>query len=149
MNILFVCTGNTCRSCMAEAIFNNMCSDKNIFAESVGFSVVPNSNTSLNSAKMVKDKLSLDISERKAVQLNTQHIEGSDLILTMTSYIKDILRESYPSKKEKIFTLNEYVGVKGDIIDPYGGSIAVYEETFFELKNSIELLINKLKEDRV
>ena len=47
--------------------------------------------------------------------------------------------------KEKIYTLNEYVGVKGDIIDPYGGNVYIYEKTFFELESSIKLLFAKLK----
>lgn len=148
MNILFVCTGNTCRSCMAEAIFNHKCNIHNINAKSAGIAVLPGSKASKNSSSVVLSQLSADISGREAVQLTEKHLNNADLILTMTSNIRDILSSKFPQLKNRIFTINEYVGVKGDIIDPYGGNISVYEETFFELNKSIELLLDKLKEDR-
>ena len=45
MNILFVCTGNTCRSCMAEAIFNSICDIDGVRAYSAGISIIPGSKT--------------------------------------------------------------------------------------------------------
>ncbi len=149
MNILFVCTGNTCRSCMAEAIFNYINDNKDICSKSVGLSIVKDSVTSLNSAEILKSKLDLDLRKRKAIQFSKDDIESSNLILTMTSYMRDILISAFPTEKEKIFTLNEYVGVKGDIVDPYGGTMVFYEKTFFDLEKSIRLLLGKLKGDRV
>lgn len=149
MNILFVCTGNTCRSCMAEAIFNYINDNKDIFSKSVGLSIVKGSVTSLNSAEIIKSKLGLDLTKRKAIQCGKDDIENSNIVLTMTSHMKDMLISTFPQEKEKIFTLNEYVGVKGDIIDPYGGTMTFYEKTFFDLEKSISLLLEKLKGDRV
>ncbi|MBB6698177.1 low molecular weight protein arginine phosphatase [Clostridium algidicarnis] len=149
MNILFVCTGNTCRSCMAEAIFNYINDNKNLCSKSVGLSIVKDSVTSLNSAEIIKSKLGLDLSNRKAVQFSKEDIENSNIVLTMTLHMKDMLINAFPKEKEKIFTLNEYVGVNGDIIDPYGGTMAFYEKTFFDLEKSIRLLLEKLKGDRV
>lgn len=147
MNILFVCTGNTCRSCMAEAIFNSINNDSSLKAFSAGVHVVTGSKTSKNSAKVVLDNLKSDISNRASLQLSLEHIEAADLILTMTEKIKDLLQGAFPQFSDKIDTINKFAGVNGDIIDPYGGSIEVYEKTYSSLKESIVLLLGKLKED--
>ncbi|KEI11002.1 protein tyrosine phosphatase [Clostridium sp. K25] len=147
MEILFVCTGNTCRSCMAEVIFNEMSDIENVKASSAGISVVPGSKTSKNAVQLVKEKFNLDISNRFAKQLLPEDINKSDLILTMTLYMAEVLRDTFPKEKRKIFSLNSFVNINKDISDPFGGNVEMYQRTFYSLKKSIELLISKLKED--
>lgn len=144
MNILFICTGNTCRSPMAEAIFNKLNMLDNI-AYSAGLSITPNSATSLNTHLVLKSAMDIDIIDRKAVQLTEGTIEKADLVLTMTVYMKELLNRKFPALKEKVYTLNEYVGVQGDIIDPYGGDLVTYSETLKIIKSRILLLFDKLK----
>lgn len=147
MKILFVCSGNTCRSCMAEAIFNDLNTSADIKALSAGISVFPGSKTSLNSAAVLKENINLDISSRSSVQLTPYLIEQVSLVLTMTARIRDILRDTNESSSNKIYSLNEYIGIEGDICDPYGGNIDVYRKTYADLRSSILVLIEKLKED--
>jgi protein-tyrosine phosphatase len=147
VKILFVCTGNTCRSCMAETIFNELSDIDGVKAYSAGISVVPQSKTSRNTATLVKSNFNVDISERKAIQLTSDLIKENDLILTMTSHMRDVLLENFPQYKNKIHTLNQFVGLGEDVVDPYGSAIEMYKTTFDMLKKSIELLLIKTRED--
>ena len=148
MNILFVCTGNTCRSCMAEVIFNNFCDVEGIKAYSAGLSIVKNSITSKNSAEIVMENLGIDITNRKAVELTELMLRDADLILTMTDYMSCIMKNQFGAVKAKVYPLNLYVHKIGDIADPYGGNLNIYKNTYRDIESSIKLLIKKLKEDK-
>ena len=148
MKVLFVCTGNTCRSCMAESIFNYLCNNEHIISSSAGLAAQEHSKTSKNALTILKDNVSVDINEREAVQVTEEMLKEADLILTMTSFMKKMIGSTFPIFSNKVFTLKEYVGLSGDISDPYGGDLDIYAETFNELKDCISLLIKKLIEDR-
>ncbi|AAK80824.1 protein-tyrosine phosphatase [Clostridium acetobutylicum] len=148
MKILFVCTGNTCRSCMAEAMFNSMCNIDGIEAFSAGASAIHGSKTSLNSAVVVRENLGKDISNRKAIQLTTFLVDECDLVLTMTSLLSDVLRSQMEKNSNKIYSLSEYTGVEGDITDPYGRSVEIYRQTYKDIEKRLKILIKKLNEDR-
>ncbi|MCI1945299.1 low molecular weight protein arginine phosphatase [Clostridium luticellarii] len=146
-SILFVCTGNTCRSCMAEAIFNSMSGGSDIRAFSAGIMVSYNSIASRNSSLVVKKNINVDISNRKAVQVERYMVQNSIVVLAMTSYIRNVLKNKFPEFRDRIYTLNEFVSLMEDIEDPFGKSVEEYEHTYGQLENSISLLLNKLKED--
>jgi protein-tyrosine phosphatase len=132
---------------MAEAIFNFKSDIKNIRAISAGLSVVPNSAASENSVIVLKENININISGRKALQLNSLMLENSKIVLTMTAYMRDILKQNFINYRNKIYTLNEFILLKGDIKDPFGQDVHEYRITYTELESSISLLIKKLKED--
>ncbi|MFS0817838.1 low molecular weight protein arginine phosphatase [Lysinibacillus sp. 1P01SD] len=146
MKILFVCTGNTCRSPMAEVILKHKRVD-NVEVRSAGIYAMPNAHMSahaqqvLNEAQMSHQHL--------ATQLSFAEIEWADLILTMTSAHKDTVISNYPGSEYKVYTLKEYTneGSLENVVDPYGGNKAIYEATFAELKELIDQLIKKLEKN--
>ncbi|MEK3888516.1 low molecular weight protein arginine phosphatase [Bacillus sp. FSL K6-3431] len=142
MNILFVCTGNTCRSPMAEAIFNHLMSDDKK-ARSAGVFASKGSNAAYYAREVLQEN-NMKISHSSEL-LEETHLTWATLVLTMTAGHKTLLMDRFPGAADKIFTLKEYVNDnKGelDVLDPYGGGLEVYRETFTELKE----LIGKMSE---
>ncbi|MGL5152563.1 MAG: low molecular weight protein arginine phosphatase [Clostridium sp.] len=145
MNILFVCTGNTCRSIMAEYLFNNINENLGLTCSSAGISIVKGSVTTCNSVKIIEREFNTNIKNRPAIQLKEDQLVKADLVLTMTEYGKEYIKEYFSKYNNKVFTLGEYVGEKNDITDPYGSSLAVYEKTYKEIKDLINKLLNMVE----
>lgn len=149
MKILFVCTGNTCRSPMAEGILRAMGNEKNMNVEvkSAGISVYDGERASKNTIEAMK-KIGIDISEHKASQLHKDLVEEADLILTMSYSHKDFILANYPSSRNKLFTLTECAyGVEKDIEDPFGRSLPVYEKTRDEIYQAVMQIRPENRED--
>lgn len=126
MNVLFVCTGNTCRSPMAAALFNKIAVERNLDVriESAGL-FAHDGDPASTEAIIAMKKYGIDLLGHHAQTINTELLEKSDLILTMTAAHKMVIE---PSAQGKTYTLCEYAGMDGDIPDPYGGDVAEYEE---------------------
>lgn len=137
MKVLFICTGNMCRSPMAEGIYNSLSEG----AFSRGLAVPEGCGASKNAITVMKNR-GIDITSHKATQLSDADVNDCDVVLTMTKGHRDILLYHYPEARRKIFTLGEYVdGI--DISDPYGGNEQVYEACARQIEEYVKKVIEK------
>lgn len=146
MNVLFVCTGNTCRSPIAQGILEDMARKKglNIIVKSAGIYALDGDNASINAIRALKEN-NIDISNHRSSIIHRDLIEEADFIFTMGKSHKDILVSKYSFAQSKVYTLNEFVyGTEKDIVDPFGSNIEVYNNTKYELYNAMESLLEKL-----
>lgn len=103
MNILFVCTGNTCRSPMAQAILQNK-SDYNV--KSAGIFAADGMPVS-EETKQVLQQQGIPI-DHQSQATSRELMDWAEIVLSMTQNHRDTLKQHYPEAAEKIFTLKEY-----------------------------------------
>ena len=144
MNILFVCTGNTCRSPMAAALLEATCDkDDDIQILSGAISTTAGMPASANAVQAMQE-LGIDISAHRSANIDADVLSEADLVLTMTTAHKQAIIHFFGDDFElKTHPLLDYVGIGGDVSDPYGGSIEIYRTCRDQLKEAIELLYTK------
>ncbi|MFJ8263093.1 low molecular weight protein arginine phosphatase [Rummeliibacillus sp. NPDC094406] len=146
MNIYFVCTGNTCRSPMAEAILKSR-NIQNVEVKSAGVYAMPGSPMSQNTKSVLKEqRINYD---HTAQTVNLEDLKWANLILTMTNGHKEALLQGFPQVADKTFTFKEYVTENNDldVFDPFGGDMSTYRGTFQELSRLMDALEKNLLEE--
>ena len=131
MNLLFVCTGNTCRSPMAEGIARAVGREQHVdvVTLSTGLFCVPGAKVSEESVVAVQELVGEDISEHSSRPLKIDFVKAADYVLAMTEDHKKILLRQFPFDSKKIMTLAEFGGEDGDVVDPFGQTQEVYSKT--------------------
>ncbi|PFJ17464.1 low molecular weight phosphatase family protein [Bacillus cereus] len=142
--VLFVCTGNTCRSPMAEALLRHHGEGK-FEVQSAGVFAYPGSDASVYAKEALIEKgIAIDHSSK---QINEKLLDWADIVVTMTENHKEIVRGYYPNIEKKVYTLYELTeGVSKDISDPFGGSLSIYKETLKEMEGLVQTLLKKHSE---
>jgi protein-tyrosine-phosphatase len=145
--ILFVCTGNTCRSPMAEYYFNDEMKrlGLNFVAKSCGLHAETGCQMSANAKKILASQSIVEKIEdiiHKSKQIDEDIVKEAEFIYGITIHHQIRLTENFPEFKDKILSMPENIG------DPYGGSLEVYEKCFENIKKSVDIIIKSLVEGK-
>lgn len=147
--LLLVCTGNTCRSSMAEVIARHSAERSGLTGwqfSSAGLWASCGSPASANAGKIMRE-WGLDLSEHRASQLTPEQVSEADLILVMTRSHAAQIADKYPVANHKVFTLLHFAhGRQEDVFDPFGGDEAVYREAASQISRAMVGVISKLLE---
>ena len=124
VSLLFVCVGNTCRSCMAECIVRHLAKIRDmqfVSSASAGLAVEPGSFTEISAIEALND-MGIKMEGNVAKQLTKQMCKEASLIITMSDSYKVALKGV-----DNVYTLAELVG-GGDVGDPCGSGKQVYTD---------------------
>jgi protein-tyrosine-phosphatase len=126
--ILFVCTGNLCRSPMAEGLLRQRLAEKELSQHKVastGIWAVDGKPASENAVLAMKER-GIDISDHIAHTITAEDVAEADLILCMSREHQQMIHNTWPQYDWKVFRLSEMVKKRKDVRDPYRGSLEEY-----------------------
>ncbi|KDR94803.1 protein-tyrosine phosphatase [Peptoclostridium litorale DSM 5388] len=149
MNILFICTGNTCRSPMAEFFLKTIIKDSehdlDIGVHSAGIATVDGLSATDNAVAAMKE-YGIDISSHRSKVASEKLLCSANLILTMSRVHKDAILTLPKYRGKKIYTLKEFLGCDDmDVNDPFGLSLEIYKKTAEEIRVLVEKLFEVIR----
>lgn len=148
IHVIFICTGNICRSAMADGYLKyrikELGKEQVVTVSSAGTHATQGEESPSN-AKRAIEKYGANISLHTATTLERANLEQATHILVMTNRHKRDVIARYPNVKEKVKLLGEYAKEKRykEIDDPWGYSFDIYEKCAKEIVDSIEGFISE------
>ena len=147
--ILFVCTGNICRSSFAQSLFTKIAAQKGMagfYADSAGLLALPG-----NSATQVAQKASIEygvnLAYHKAKPVSQDLVNWADLILVMQKSQLDELSDAFPEASGKVKLIRSFAryGSKNrGVVDPYGLEYEAYRFCFLDIEDAVVGLVDRL-----
>ncbi len=146
-HVLFVCTGNICRSPLAQTLLARALQERSVTdieVASAGTGAWDGAPAS-EGAYLVGIERGLDLSGHRARLLTREIVEDADLIFTMARHHRARVHEL--GGEGRVFVLGEYVGrtaEEAEVGDPFGGDLDVYRDTHAELEALIGAVADRL-----
>ncbi len=142
--IMFVCTGNTCRSAMCQCIMRKLIRDGEIKGLEVSSSGISVTESSINQmSKKALKEIGVRAGKFTPKQVSKELVLEQDAVICMTEAQKNAFVGF-----DNVYSINQLTGV-GDVVDPYGKGIEVYVETALILKKACDKLIKILKDENL
>ena len=149
MNILFVCTGNICRSPMAKVIFEDMITKSpeltsaHIAVKSAGILNLDHHKASDEAVQLMRER-GLDMTEHRSRHIDQDLIDWSDIILVMENEHRENISGQFPHVQKKVLMLSEFAGEKGDVPDPIDKEIETYRQCAELLSRLLGVMADKM-----
>ena len=158
-NILFVCTGNSCRSVMAEAYFRHLVADHSseFLIGSAGVGAMDGYPASQETVRVMREH-GIDVSKHQSRKITSAMVRTADKIFVMEAMHKEVILRSWPEAGEKVHLLTEYSvddfkkSLEIDIPDPIRMTDNFYDNVFQVIRECVahiaeEFGVKKIEED--
>ena len=139
--VLFICTGNTCRSPMAECLFNALARTKGVRAASAGL-CAPDGAPASEGALFAMRRRGLSLEGHRARTVTREMLEGADLAVCMGQSHLIALRARFPGLSTPLRAFDD-----PPVSDPYGGDAAAYERAACDIARQLPALLAALCPD--
>ena len=144
-SVLFVCTGNTCRSPLAEAIFRAMTQDRTDYlVRSAGVGAYSGQPASRHSIALARER-GLDLSGHRSKALTIDLVEDATHIFALGRGHRVSILQDFPEAEDKLYLLTEFAAddrLRGrDIADPFGGDLEDYRQMMQHLDKCLPSLL--------